>query len=76
VLTRAFASGFALSLMAKDVAIAAALARKTGVHAPLLRRSLARWRAAERRLARGADHTEMYLYLKDASAKRKLRRVS
>jgi 3-hydroxyisobutyrate dehydrogenase len=76
VLTRAFASGFALSLMAKDVAIAAALARKTGVHAPLLRRSLALWRAAERRLARGADHTEMYLYLKDASAKRKLRRVS
>jgi len=76
VLTRAFASGFALSLMAKDVGIAARLARKTGVAAPLLRRSLALWRAAERRLARGADHTEMYLYLKNASAKRKPRRVS
>jgi 3-hydroxyisobutyrate dehydrogenase len=76
VLTRAFASGFALSLMAKDIGIAARLARKTGVDAPLLRRSLALWRAAERRLSRGADHTEMYLYLKNVSTRRKPRRVS
>jgi 3-hydroxyisobutyrate dehydrogenase len=76
VLTRAFASGFALSLMAKDLGIAAGLARKTGVDAPLMRRSLALWRAAERRLAPGADHTEMYLYLKNVSAMRKPRRVS
>jgi len=76
VLTRAFASGFALSLMAKDIGIAASLARTTGVDAPLMRRSLALWRAAERRLPRGADHTEMYLYLKSISARRKLRRVS
>ncbi len=76
VLTRAFASGFALSLMAKDIGIAARLARRTGVDAPLLRRSLALWRAAERRLGRGADHTEMYLYLANNSAKRKRRRVS
>jgi len=76
VLTRAFASGFALSLMAKDIGIAVSLARTTGVDAPLMRRSLALWRAAERRLPRGADHTEMYLYLKSISARRKLRRVS
>jgi len=62
--------------MAKDIGIAASLARTTGVDAPLMRRSLALWRAAERRLPRGADHTEMYLYLKSISARRKLRRVS
>ena len=76
VLTRTFASGFALSLMTKDIGIAARLARTAGVDTPLMRSNLSLWRAAERRLARGADHTEMYLYLKTISGKRKPRRVS
>jgi 3-hydroxyisobutyrate dehydrogenase len=63
VLTGAFASGFRLSLMAKDVGIAAALARDLGVEAPYLRTTLRLWRAAQRALAASADHTEIFRYL-------------
>jgi 3-hydroxyisobutyrate dehydrogenase len=48
VLTGAFASGFKLALMAKDVGIAAGLARDLGVDAPYLRETLKLWRAALR----------------------------
>jgi 3-hydroxyisobutyrate dehydrogenase len=64
ILTGAFASGFRLALMAKDVGIAADLARRAGVPAPYLRATLKLWRAAERSLASGADHTEIYKYLR------------
>ncbi len=64
VFTRAFASGFQLGLMTKDVGIAATIARQTGVRAPYLDRTLAIWRAAHAQLPAGADHTEMYHYLK------------
>ena len=64
ILTGAFASGFQLALMAKDVGIAADLARRTGVRAPCLRSTLKLWRDAERRLPPGADHTEIYKYLR------------
>jgi len=63
VLTGAFASGFRLGLMAKDVGIAARLARDLGVPAPFLSETLKLWRAAERRLPAGADLTEIYRYL-------------
>ena len=63
VLTGAFASGFKLALMAKDVAIAAGLARDLGVEAPYLRTTLRLWRAAQRRLPAQADHTEIFHYL-------------
>ena len=63
IFTGAFASGFQLALMAKDVGIAAAIARNAGVETPYLRNTLKIWRAAERRLAAGADHTELYNYL-------------
>lgn len=63
VLSGAFASGFALALMAKDVRIADALARSVGKQAPLTRRTRDLWRAAERKLRAGADHTEVYRYL-------------
>lgn len=63
VLSGAFASGFQLALMAKDVGIAAELARSLGVDAPLTRKAREVWRAAERALPQGADHTEIYRYL-------------
>jgi 3-hydroxyisobutyrate dehydrogenase len=63
VLTGAFASGFKLALMAKDVGIAAGLARHLGVAAPYLERTLQLWRAAQRALPAGADHTEIFRFL-------------
>lgn len=63
ILTGAFASGFKLALMTKDVGIAAGLARDLGVDAPYLRETLKLWRAAQRKLPAQADHTEMYRYL-------------
>ena len=62
-LTGAFASGFKLSLMAKDVAIAAGLARDLGLETPYLRETLRLWRAAQKRLPAQADHTEIFHYL-------------
>jgi 3-hydroxyisobutyrate dehydrogenase len=63
VLTGAFNSGFKLALMAKDVGIAAALARDLKVPAPYLEKTLQLWRAAGRELPAHADHTEIYRYL-------------
>jgi len=62
VLTGAFASGFKLALMTKDVGIAAGLARGLGLRTPFLRETLKHWRAAEKLLPRDADHTEIYKY--------------
>ena len=63
VLTGAFASGFKLALMAKDVAIAAGLARDLGVETPYLKATLRLWRAAQKRLPAQADHTEIFHFL-------------
>jgi len=63
IFTRAFASGFKLALMAKDVGIAAQLSEDTRVPAPYLKQTRKHWRDAERALPAGADHTEMYKYL-------------
>lgn len=63
VFTGAFASGFRLALMAKDVGIAAGIARERGIAAPYLRHTARLWRDAERKLGAGADHTEMLHYL-------------
>lgn len=65
VLTGAFNSGFKLALMTKDVAIAAELARGLKVKTPYLRETLKHWRAAQKKLPRDADHTEIYKYLKE-----------
>ena len=64
VFTKAFASGFALALMTKDVGIAEGLARSLKMETPYLKQTLKVWRAALSRLPAGADHTEMYRYLK------------
>ena len=71
VLTGAFASGFRLALMAKDVGIAARLARDLGVEAPYLDHTLRLWRDAQRKLPRGADHTEIYRYLERLQRRKK-----
>ena len=63
VLTGADASGFKLALMAKDIGIAAGLARDLGVEAPYLKETLRLWRAAQKRLRPQADHTEMLRFL-------------
>jgi 3-hydroxyisobutyrate dehydrogenase len=70
VLTGAFASGFKLALMAKDVGIAAGLARDLGVETPYLRETLRLWRAAQRRLPKDADHTEIFRVMKRAKRRR------
>jgi 3-hydroxyisobutyrate dehydrogenase len=64
VFTKAFASGFALALMTKDVGIAEGLARSLKMQTPYLKQTLKIWRAALSRLPAGADHTEIYRYLK------------
>jgi 3-hydroxyisobutyrate dehydrogenase len=66
VLSGRYASGFTLALMAKDVAIAAKLARG----APIASAANRVWRAAARAAAQGADHTRIYEYL-EARAWRK-----
>jgi 3-hydroxyisobutyrate dehydrogenase len=63
VLTGAFASGFKLALMTKDVGIAAGLARDLGVQTPYLDKTLQLWRAAANQLPANADHTEIFHYL-------------
>lgn len=74
VLTGAFGSGFKLALMAKDVAIAARLAKELGIDAPYLRETLKHWRAAEKALPRDADHTEIYKFQAKRGTRRKRRR--
>jgi 3-hydroxyisobutyrate dehydrogenase len=64
VLTGAFASGFKLALMTKDVGIAAELARGLKLKTPFLKETLKHWKAAQRTLPRDADHTEIYKYQK------------
>jgi len=64
VFTKAFASGFALALMTKDVGIANGMARNLGVPAPYLKTTARLWKTALRQLPAGADHTEIYHYLR------------
>ena len=63
ILTGAFASGFKLALMAKDVGIAAGLARDLGIATPYLEETLRLWRGAAKGLPKQADHTEIYRWL-------------
>ena len=63
VLNRAFNSGFALDLMAKDIKAAADLAEGLGLEMPNLAAAAALWREAQGALGEGADHTEIARYL-------------
>jgi 3-hydroxyisobutyrate dehydrogenase len=62
VLTRAFASGFALGLMAKDVKIAADLAGGLDLDAPILRLASARFGDAAGAVGGDKDHTVAYSF--------------
>jgi len=62
ILTGAFASGFRLALMAKDVGIAAHLARDLKLDTPFLRETLKHFRAAMKGRPLAAEHTEIYKY--------------
>jgi 3-hydroxyisobutyrate dehydrogenase len=73
ILTGTFASGFKLALMAKDVGIAAELARGLGIETPFLKHTLKLWRDAEKKLPRGADHVEIYKYQEKLARKRSAR---
>ena len=70
VLTGAFASGFKLALMVKDVGIAAGLAKGLRVPAPYLKETLRLWRAAQRRLPKNADHTEIFRVMEKPKRRR------
>jgi 3-hydroxyisobutyrate dehydrogenase len=60
VLTGAYATGFALGLLAKDIGIAAALASDCEVDAPLIRAVSGRWAEAAADLGAAADHSEAH----------------
>jgi 3-hydroxyisobutyrate dehydrogenase len=60
ILTGTFGSGFKLALMAKDVGIAAELARGLKLNTPFLASTLRAWKAAQKALPPEADHVEIY----------------
>lgn len=63
ILSGTFGSGFALGLMAKDIAIAARLADQLGLDLPNLRQTSEVWSQAAETLGGAADHTRIYEYL-------------
>lgn len=60
VLTGEYATGFALGLLAKDIAIADDLAETLGVDVPALRLVDRRWAEAAKGLGSSADHSEAH----------------
>jgi 3-hydroxyisobutyrate dehydrogenase len=67
VLPRTWGSGFGLAHMAKDVRIAARLARDTGTPFALGERCAELWDQAALRYAPDADHTELIRLLEEAT---------
>jgi len=64
VLTRTFASGFALGLIAKDAKTAADLADALGLNAPMAQLTSARWQEAVQAIGGGRDHTAVFPFWK------------
>jgi 3-hydroxyisobutyrate dehydrogenase len=67
VLSGTFASGFAMVLMAKDLATAGDLAKALKVPVPLAEECIALWSDASKSLP-GADHTAIFRYLEKLKA--------
>jgi 3-hydroxyisobutyrate dehydrogenase len=63
VISRSFASGFSLALMAKDLRTAADLASHLGINASGIAASASLWQAALEALGNVADHTEIARFL-------------
>lgn len=70
VLSGTFASGFALELMAKDIGIAANLAKGLGMDLESLQQISALWSEASQVLGKNIDHTKIYDFLTDATQNR------
>jgi len=68
VLSGRFDAGFAAALMAKDIGIAAKLARDLDVPAPMLEASAGLWAEAAAALPAGSDHTAIYRHLSSLAA--------
>jgi 3-hydroxyisobutyrate dehydrogenase len=62
VVPRNFAAGFTTALMAKDLRTAGDVARHLKLKVPHLEQAVAYWTAADGKLGRGADHTEIFRY--------------
>src|SRR5690349_22921157 len=62
VVSRPFAAGFSMALMAKDLRTAGDVASHLKLHVPNLEQAVAYWTAADGKLGKGADHTEIFRY--------------
>jgi 3-hydroxyisobutyrate dehydrogenase len=69
ILSRGFASGFSLGLMAKDLTTASDLAEATQSFAPYSRHCAELWREAAGELGSGADHTAVVKFLERRAGK-------
>lgn len=67
IVTGAYATGFRLGLLAKDVSIAADIAARSGVEAPMSQLTNSRWAAAAERLDPMIDHSHAHEAWFDAS---------
>ena len=65
MLSDAFNSGFSLSLMKKDLETAHRFIQQVDAQSGFARDCLQVWQAADQALGKGADHTEMYRFIKD-----------
>ncbi|MBV9566634.1 MAG: NAD-binding protein, partial [Hyphomicrobiales bacterium] len=78
ILSRSFASGFSLGLMAKDLRVAADLAAATGQPSPLTGLCTQLWSEAEGKLGGSQDHTAIIKLLEEddgaGASRRKLRK--
>jgi 3-hydroxyisobutyrate dehydrogenase len=62
VVPRNFAAGFTTALMVKDLRTAGDLATHLKLQVPNLAQAVAYWTAADGKLGKGADHTEIFRY--------------
>src|SRR5690349_13945871 len=62
IVSRSFAAGFSMALMAKDLRTAGDVASHLKLHVPNLEQAVAYWTAADGKLGKGADHTEIFRY--------------
>jgi 3-hydroxyisobutyrate dehydrogenase len=65
MLSEAFNSGFSLALMKKDLETAHRFIEQVDGKAGFSSDCLKVWQAADKSLGKGADHTEMYRFIKD-----------
>ncbi|ENN83631.1 6-phosphogluconate dehydrogenase protein (plasmid) [Rhizobium freirei PRF 81] len=65
ILSETFGSGFAIGLMAKDIRIAADLAKTLGLRLDALASTADAWDAAQKALGPSEDHTRIIRYVED-----------